>query len=209
MRYTEFRKLLTGYPLFSFGDLQLFLGKEYRHSILNEIKRWEKKELVIKLRRGVYLLGDYKVDDSSILAGKIYDPSYVSLEYALGHYGIIPDMVFAVTSVTTRTTREFHNHVGHYYYHTIKRDAFGGYIPMIKDGVSYYFATPEKALVDFLYLNRNKLDGSAGQFESYRFNEDYHWKKGLLTTCAKLFANKKTLFLTKKFIETYYSKKGE
>lgn len=209
MRFTEFKKILSGYPSFSFSDLQLFLGNKYKRSILNEIKRWEKKTLLIKLRRGAYLFGDYKINDPAILAGKIYSPSYISLEYALGHYGIIPEMVFAVTSVTTRTTRQFHNQVGHYYYHTIKKDAFGGYIPMVKDGISYYLASPEKALVDFLYFNRNKLDGTVGQFESYRFMEDYRWKKGLLLTYAKLFLNKKTLYLTKKFIETYYTKKGE
>lgn len=207
MKYLEFKKLLSAYPLFSSEDLKVFLGRKYSRSVLNNLRRWEEKGLLIKLRKGVYLLSDYKIYDPAVLAGKIYAPSYVSLEYALGHYGVIPEMVFSVTSMTTRVTKQFHNKVGHYYYHKIKSNAFGGYIPTSKDGISYYFATPEKALVDFLYLNRDNLDGSRGQFESYRFNEDFKWRRGLLMLYAKLFSNKKTNYLTNKFIEVYSKKR--
>lgn len=209
MTYLYFEKLLSSYPAFSSGDLNIFLGDKYNRSVLNNLKRWNKKGYLVNLRKGVYLLNSYKVHDSAILAGKIYGPSYISLEYALGYYGIIPEMVFSVTSVTTRTTKEFHNEIGHYYYHKIKTSAFGGYAPIVKDGIPYYFANPEKALVDFLYLNRNRFDGSVGQFESYRFNEDFKWHKQLLLSYAKLFSNKKTTYLTNKFVNTYCKKRGE
>ena len=208
MRFSEFKKLLSSYPLFSTKDLSIFLGGKYNRSTLNNLKRWEDSGLLIQLCRGVYLFGEYDVENLAMLARKIYDPSYVSLEYALGYYGIIPEMVFSVTSVTTRLTKEFYNSAGHFYYHKIKKTAFSGYIPMVKDGISYYFATPEKALVDFLYLHRDDLDGSKNQFESYRFNEEYQWKKGQLLSYAKLFSNKKTILLTYKFIELYCHKGG-
>lgn len=203
MKYLKFKKLLSEYPLFSTGDLGLFLRKKYSRSTLNTLKRWDDQKLLIKLRRGVYLLGDYNISDPAILAGKIYEPSYISLEYALGHYGIIPDMVFSVTSMTTRTTREFYNQVGHYSYHKIKNSAFGGFTPILIDGISYSLATPEKALVDFLYLNRDTFDGSVDQFKSYRFNDDFRWNKGLLVMYARLFLNKKTTYLVNQFIEQY------
>jgi hypothetical protein len=113
---------------------------------------WLSKGLVIKLRREIYALNedDRKTGLSKKLVGNIlYSPSYISLEFALSYYDVIPEAVYTVTSVTTRKTQRFSNMIG-----DIKKDAFFGF-QELKDefGFDCLFAMPEKALLDYFYLN--------------------------------------------------------
>lgn len=208
MKYHDFEEQMKDFPIFATRELRLILGKKFKRSILNRFLDWEKKGLVIKLRRGVYALGKMKNEiDPVILASKIYSPSYVSLEMALWHYGIIPDVVSTVTSITTRKTKEFDNVFGCFSYQKIKTDAFGGYKTMKdRNGISYNFAYPEKALVDFFYLKRNVIGGSKEQFESYRFDDEFtKYSRRKMLKYAEAFKNKKVLFLTKEFLKHYAS----
>ena len=108
MNYFKFRKKIEELPLFETRDLKLILGKEFNKSFLNNLKNWENKEYLIRIRKGLFLPEDLKIAVSPMmLATKIYHPSYVSMESALGYYGIIPEAVFTATSVTTRKTESF------------------------------------------------------------------------------------------------------
>ncbi len=208
MNYLEFRKKIEEFPLFETGDLRLILGKKYNRSFLNNLKNWEKAEYIVRIRKGLYFPGDLAVSFNPIfLAKKIYQPSYVSLETALGYYGIIPEAVFTTTSVTTRKTKDFSSaQFGKFTYQKIKATAFGGFETFMEKGVSYNLALPEKSIADFFYLNRAKLDGSVEQFESYRFNEEYKYNRKTLLKFAKVFDNKKVSFLIQEFIKHYASK---
>jgi len=156
------------------------------------------------LRRGLYIFSEIKNGiDTMTLATKIYPPSYASLETALSFYGIIPEAVFTTTSVTTRKTKEFKNSAGNFSYQKIKKEAFGGFETKSQNGISFNLALPEKALVDFLYLNRNTLNGELVQFQSYRFNEDFKFNIDKLVSFAEAFQNKKVTELTNKFIKYY------
>lgn len=86
------------------------------------------------------------------IAKEIYSPSYVSLEYALSIYGLIPERVVDVTSVTTKKPIEFKNKLGVFIYQHIKENCFTGFIEKEdENGLVYFIATPEKAVADFLY----------------------------------------------------------
>lgn len=61
---------------------------------------------MIKLRRELYVLPDQPASDLEI-ANRLYPPSYVSFEYALAYYHLIPEAVYEITSATTRTSRRF------------------------------------------------------------------------------------------------------
>ena len=61
--------------------------------------------LFLKLRNNFYIIKDSR-PYHYFVANKLYEPSYVSLNTALSHYGIIPEVVYAVTSVTTKIPRE-------------------------------------------------------------------------------------------------------
>jgi len=202
MKYLELKSKLLSYPLFSTKELKLFLGSDFNRSLLNNLKRWENDGLIIRLRKGLYLLQiDKERVNPMVLAERIYSPSYISLEFALSYYGIIPEAVFTVTSISTKKSNFLTiPDVGYYSYQTIKKKAFGGYITYVENGISYSLAEPEKALLDFFYLNKNIMDGTDSNFLSYRFSEIFVYNQKRIKELAKYYSNKKTTFLAYKFI---------
>lgn len=207
MNYFEFRKKIEELPFFETRELRLILGSDFTSTTLNNLKNWVNKGHLIMLRRGLYLASEMKNNvDVMILASKLYAPSYVSMEMALNFHGIIPEAVFTVTSVTTRKTKQFATPMGNFSYQKIKKEAFEGFETKKLGKISFNLALPEKAVVDFLYLNRNILFGDLQQFEGYRFNEDFKFDGEKLLKFASAFKNKKVLFLTNNFIKYYVTK---
>ncbi|PIP27139.1 MAG: hypothetical protein COX30_03505 [Candidatus Moranbacteria bacterium CG23_combo_of_CG06-09_8_20_14_all_39_10] len=204
MNFFEFREKTKELPYFETKELRVILGADFSSTTLGNLKNWMNKGHLVMLRRGLYIFSEIKNGiDTMTLATKIYPPSYASLETALSFYGIIPEAVFTTTSVTTRKTKEFKNSAGNFSYQKIKKEAFGGFETKSQNGISFNLALPEKALVDFLYLNRNTLNGELVQFQSYRFNEDFKFNIDKLVSFAEAFQNKKVTELTNKFIKYY------
>lgn len=117
------------------------------------------KGIIIRVKKGLYIFGhEYRRRPYSreILANLIYGPSYISLDYALQHHGLIPERVEAVTSVTTGRSRKFSTPVGLFIYRMIPLYAFRIGMDRIElgDGLAFLMATPEKALADKLYDGR-------------------------------------------------------
>ena len=117
------------------------------------------KGIIIRVKKGLYIFGnEYRRRPYSreILANLIYGPSYISLDYALQHYGLIPERVEVVTCVTTGRSRKFFTPVGLFTYRMIPLDAFriGMDRVEIGDDRAFLMATPEKALADKLYDGR-------------------------------------------------------
>ena len=118
-----------------------------------------RKRSIIRIKKGLYVFGDeYRRRPYSreILANLIYGPSYISLDYALQHHGLIPERVEAVTSVTTGRSRKFSTPVGLFTYRMIPLNAFRIGMDRVEmsDGRAFLMATPEKALADKLYGDR-------------------------------------------------------
>jgi len=204
MNFLEFKQKTEDLPCFETKELRLILGINFTSTTLVNLKNWIKKGYLVMLRRGLYVISETtKNIDLMIFSTKIYPPSYISLEMALHFYGIIPEAVFTATSITTRKTKFFKTPLGNFSYQKIKRGAFGGFETKTQNGISYNLALPEKALVDFLYLNRNILEGKKEQFESYRFNEEFKFDVKKMLSFAQAFQNKKVLFLTQNFIKFY------
>lgn len=107
--------------------------------------------LFVKLRNNYYTIKDSN-PDYSFVANKLYQPSYVSLETALSHYKIIPEVVYGTTSITTKAPREFTTPIGNFTYQHIKTGAFTGYRLQEIDRYQALVAEPEKALADYLYF---------------------------------------------------------
>jgi len=207
MNFFKFKEKVKELPYFETKELRLILGDDWNGTMLINIKNWVNRGHLVMFRRGLYVINDFKNQiDISVFATKLYSPSYISLETALSFYGIIPEAVFTVTSVSTRKTKNFSTPVGKFSYQKIKKEAFGGYETRKQEGVSFSLALPEKAIVDFLYLNRNILNGDYKQFQEYRFDEDFKFSKRKLLTFAKIFNNKKLLLLTLNFIKYYVTK---
>ncbi|MBI5620899.1 hypothetical protein HY949_03910 [Candidatus Gottesmanbacteria bacterium] len=107
--------------------------------------------LFMRLKRGLYALQTDPPAEEEI-ANAIYKPSYISFEYALSYYHVIPETVYTVTSTTTKATRVFS--VGHtaFSYRSIKTESYTGYTLQTQANKIFLIAEPEKALVDYLYF---------------------------------------------------------
>lgn len=87
-----------------------------------------------------------------LLAGSIYGPSYISFEYALSCYGLIPEAVYTVTCATFEKKKKYETAFGTFTYRDVPSKAFPLGIRLVQEGDYFYrIADPEKALCDQLY----------------------------------------------------------
>ena len=170
MDFLTFRERM--YPMGCFNINQVLLWeKDFDR---NNLTRWCRKGLLMKLRNQYYAFPEYRQvpDFSRYVANRIYAPSYISLHSALSFYGMIPEEVVQMTSVTTLKTAKFENDFGTFHYQNVKTKLYFGYeIKMMPNGRGLLFATPEKALLDLLYLN--PYYKTEQDMEELRLDEDY------------------------------------
>jgi len=126
----------------------------YRYS-RNKITRMLRSGTIIRIKKGVYVLSP-KLSDTpyskEILANLIYGPSYISLDYALYYYGLIPEKVETVTSVTMKRNKRFDTVAGVFEYRFINQQKYnkGFVVAEVSRNRSFLIASPEKALADKL-----------------------------------------------------------
>jgi predicted transcriptional regulator of viral defense system len=201
MKYNEFKNSVQASPLIFSRDL--LLKQSNKQIIRNQLQRWQKKKLIIQLKRGVFLLNanDRKVDPSRhYIANQLYSHSYISLESALSIYGLIPERVCDITSVTSKKTMRIKNELGVFIYQHIKVQAFRGFTAQKeRNGLTVFIAEPEKALVDFCYLNSGRFKGDIERIfeDSYRLQNTEALSTKKLTTFAECFNSPKLLGIIK------------
>ena len=81
----------------------------------DKITQWLNRGIIVRIKKGLYVFGESlrrKPYSRELLANLIYGPSYLSLEWALQYYGLIPERVEALTSVTTGRSRKFSTPAG-------------------------------------------------------------------------------------------------
>lgn len=184
MKYDNFRKLVSNYPVFS---SRLFDHLTNNVPLLRrQVTDWVKKGVIFQLKRGLYTL---KEEDRQaglsryFLAGQIYTPSYIGLETALSYYGIIPEAVHTITSMTTKKTQTFNNPFGHFIYHHIKQELYGDYVKQQDEfGYSFLIATAERAIVEFLYLRLRDIK----KFDEDLFETSFRFQNLETINCKKL-----------------------
>ena len=105
---------LGNFPLPS--HVLLGLLHDYK-SPYDKIVEMVKKGWLIQLRKGLYLVSPkltQAAPESFLIANHLYGPSYVSLESALSYWGIIPEKVYEITSVTPRLSHQMINEIGRF-----------------------------------------------------------------------------------------------
>lgn len=169
----------------------------------NKIMRMIEDKEIIKLTKGIYetstLVPGY------LLAGAIFGLSYLSLDYALSLYGLIPERVVTYTSVTSNTgkTKTYTNYFGTYTYRDIPLAAYPYGVKFIQEGdYSYWIATPCKALCDKLYTMspcKNKKELRYLLFDDLRIDEEEFNKldKKLLLDLCPLYKSTNLKLLRK------------
>ena len=119
-----------------------------------KVRSLEQKGYVIRLKRGLYVVNPEvsRVPLSlELIANQLYAPSYVSMSSALRYYGLIPETVYTMQSMTIKHSRSFDTPVGHFDYSSINREAFHIGVTIIdKQTYTFLMASPEKALCDLI-----------------------------------------------------------
>lgn len=159
--------------IYSFDELALKF--ENYTDIKGKIRREIKSGNLIPIARGLY------ESDSGIsgkyLAGSIFGPSYLSFDYALAEYSLIPETVRIYTSATfkKRKTKVYQNYFGIFTYRDIPSTVYhSGVLLHCDENYSYQIATPEKALCDKLYFIspvKNLHELEALLFDDLRMDE--------------------------------------
>lgn len=139
-----------GLRLFSPLELQRILGISAIAARFL-VHRYAKRGVFLKLRKGLYCLADQPPSEL-VVANRLYEPSYLSFEFALSYHHLIPEAAYVITSATSRPTRTLMAMGKTFEYHRLKRSVFTGYEPVKVDAGTVLMATPEKALVDTLYF---------------------------------------------------------
>jgi hypothetical protein len=147
--------LLWQLPKFPFDYQYLMdLLKSY-NSPRDKISRMIKKKEIIQVKKGLYVLSpDFGTPiNLRSLANLIYGPSYISLEYALSYWGLIPEKVEEITSMTNKRNKIFQTPVGTFSYKYLENSKYSVGIQRIPDETgSFLIATKEKAICDRLAM---------------------------------------------------------
>lgn len=198
MKNTLFEKF-DDIPCFSKQSLRLvYSGSE--NSLNERIKRAIKNNVIIQLKKGLYLTTIYLLKEpnktalTEFVSSKLRFPSYVSLSYVLNKYNLLTEATYTITSITSKTTRLYTNSLGTFSYSNINSKLFTGFEKLSYGKNSYFIASPAKAMFDYLYL-KNNLSNDLQQelLEDLRINWDNFSKKDFkeFTKYVKLANNKK------------------
>ena len=154
MEFAELVEILQGEPVFDTG--LLLAGDVNPREIRRQLSRWTKTGKILKFRRGLYCLAPpfQKVNPHPFLvANRLLTASYVSLQSALAYYGMIPEHVPTTTCVTTSRPAYWETPLGIFEFRHIQLDYFEGFrFVDLGERQRAFVATPEKALLDLIYL---------------------------------------------------------
>ncbi len=155
------------------------------HSPLKKVQALEKQGDLLRLRRGLYVAVSDVLGNQpgvELCANHIYGPSYVSLHSALSYYGMIPERVVTVTSVTIRATRVFETPLGRFSYFKVAPNYYSiGVTIEQRGGLYFMIACREKALCDTIIHDRYVPSKSLSALHRY-LEQDLRLDMEILST---------------------------
>lgn len=153
------KQQLAQFPVFTTRDIKKIIPNFDRRRLFE----WQNKGYIQKIRRGYYRFTDQSLTEKTlfVIANQVYSPSYISLESALSYYGFIPEGVHTITSISSRKTFSFESPVANFSYRSLKAELMFGYEMSGEGKKKIALATPEKSVLDYLYLHHEleSIDG--------------------------------------------------
>jgi predicted transcriptional regulator of viral defense system len=143
------------------------------------IARMVKSGELIRLKNGFFLISE-KIQDSPVpyeqIANLLYGPSYISFEWALSFYKMIPEGVYVPTSASVGRSKIFNTPLGSFDYMQLSHHRYAIGIDQKENTAGrFLIATPEKALADLIHLKSRHLEGRdllVDLIESRRIDEE-------------------------------------
>ena len=153
-------ELKNALPLsvFSHEMISSILEKSY-NNVNEKISNLIRNGDLIRLKKGFYSFSkpyQSKPIDLISVANSLYTPSYVSFDYALSFYGMIPERVNEITSATSKNEKLFDTQIGRFSYKKVNLEAYSLGVDWIYDDIEggKFIATAEKALCDKIKYDR-------------------------------------------------------
>ena len=190
-----------------FGDVSLiepqmvYVGEDNPRAVQAQLSRWVKAGRLVKLGRGKYVLArPYRRVDPTLeaIANQLVYPSYVSFERALSWYGLIPEAVPRITSITTGRPHIVENALGVFQYRHIQPRLFWGYEAVQIQRESCMLALPEKALLDLFYFHSGPA--TEAWIQEMRYQNLDRVNADRLEAFARGTESTKLLLSTKRFL---------
>jgi hypothetical protein len=176
-------------PYFTIEAIRQLLGEQSiaAGTIQTALYRWMKSGQVIQLKKGVYMTRQFydlhraDLDFLSAVSAILLSQSYISLEYVLQRRGVLTEVTYPISSVTTKHTRVIDNELGAFTYRNIKPELYTGFEISEYLGISFAQASSAKALFDYLFFRLKGEKVIASKFdlaEDLRLNlEDFSQKE--------------------------------
>jgi hypothetical protein len=175
-------------------------------------KRLEQDGDIIRMKKGIYVVSRdvSRVELSPyLIANHIYGPSYVSMQTALRYYGLIPEAVYTVQSMTSGIARSYRNSLGTFIYTHVSLPYYSVGVNVVEDsGVAFMMASREKALCDLMVYTHKLNLRYQREIRDYleydmRFDMDelLDFDVEIVRACAKESRKKVMLNQLIKFIE--------
>lgn len=192
MQYLAWR--LPKYPIDYSYLMNLLKGY---NSPRDKISRMIKKKEIIQVKKGLYVQspGFGNPINLKVLANLVYGPSYISLEYALSYWGLIPEKVEEITSMTNKRNKVFETPVGTFSYKYLHSSKFSVGIERISEETgAFLIASKEKAICDRLALMKDLNVSEIPGFFEYDLRLDMDELPGfdieLVKEIAKVYKKK-------------------
>lgn len=150
--------------LFSLTDFGRLFKISNQQTLYKKIQRLENEGLVERIIKGKYLFKFGQATDFEI-ANYLYPPSYISLESALSFYGIITGFPYLITSITSKNSKIIRAQNKDFSYSQISSGFYFG----IEKKERFLIASPEKALLDYIYFASKGLRNK--EYDEMDFSE--------------------------------------
>jgi len=190
MEFNTLLKLVGSDPIF---ESSLLLAGDVDPKLIRiQLSRWVKSGKIHRLRRGLYAVAPpYQKQQPHpfLVANHLQKASYVSLQSALSYYGLIPEVVNITTSVSTGRPERLKTPLGTYEFRHVKQELFFGYRMISLGEQSAFVATPEKALLDLIYLQSG--GDKTAYLEELRLQNTGQLDKDLLMEQSEKFKSPK------------------
>lgn len=205
--------VLNQFGIIPFDTAALKAALDDYKSPKDKITTLEQSGLLIRLKRGLFVVAPMVHSQplsKELIANHIYGPSYISLQTALSFYGLIPERVHTVCSMTTKRSSSFINPLGNFDYITVPAAYFAIGIrqEIVNNNYAYLIATPEKALCDMIVETKGLKLQSIKAIQNY-LEEDLrvdlsiieHYDVDIIYQCMELGSKKRELTLLYKLLQ--------
>lgn len=138
--------------------------------------------LLFQLRKGLYItspLVSSMAPEPFLIANHLYGPSYISLEAAMFYWGLIPEHVYEITSVTTKPSKKYQAQDTTYSFTHLPAAFYPVGIQSLSltEKQTVLIASPEKSLIDIIVTTsgvnlRSKKQAMSFLVEDLRIDKD-------------------------------------